>query len=87
MTDINPTFSLYHRTLRKPSAALGAIIGNFSGSKKVQEIVRATQTTLELWKFNKSSNEFTRILAQNSYCNIRNIASMKVIETTKDLIL
>lgn len=87
MTDINPTFSLYHRTLRKPSAALCAIVGNFSGSKKVQEIVRATQTTLELWKFNKSSNEFTRILVQNSYCNIRNIASIKVIETTKDLIL
>lgn len=87
MTDINPTFSLYHRTLRKPSSALSAIIGNFSGSKKIQEIVRATQTTLELWKFSKSSNDFTRILAQNAYCNIRNIASIKVIGATKDLIL
>lgn len=87
MADINPTFSLYHRTLRQPSSGLSSIIGNFSGSRKSQEIVRATQTTLELWKFNKSTSEVSRLVVQNAYCNIRAIASFKVVKSTKDLIL
>ncbi|KAG0680909.1 pre-mRNA-splicing factor rse1 [Pichia californica] len=88
MSDINPTFSLYHRTLRQPSSGICSIIGNFSGSnKKSQEIVRATQTTLELWKFNKTTNEILRLVAQNSYSNVRTIASFHSIETSKDLIL
>lgn len=87
MADINPTFSLYHRTLRQPSSGLRSIIGNFSGSRKSQEIVRATQTTLELWKYSKSTSELSRLVVQNTYCNIRAIAPFKVLESTKDLIL
>jgi splicing factor 3B subunit 3 len=87
MADISPSFSLYHLTLKQPSGSICSIVGNFSGSRKSQEIVRATQTTLELWQLNKSTKELTKTVSENSYCNISKISSYKYNESSKDLII
>lgn len=91
MADINPSFSLYHLSLKQPSGSICSIVGNFSGSRKSQEIVRATQTALELWKFNKSNNELNQLLSQNTFSNISKISTFKYngdsTSFSKDLIL
>lgn len=87
MTDINPTFSVYNLTLRRPSSGIKSVIGNFLGSRKTQEIVRCTHSTLELWQFDKSSNKFSRIHVQDSFCNMRSIEVYKTPEFPKDAII
>lgn len=85
MADINPDFSLYHLTLKQQSGSVGSIIGNFSGLQKSQEVVIATQTSLQLWKFDKGTKAFKKALFQNAFANITNIAVYPT--SSKDLIL
>lgn len=87
MADINPSFSLYNLTLKRPTGGLASIIGNFSGSRKTQEIVRATQTSLEVWIFNKYTKVLSRTHCQDLFCNIRNISALKAAESAKDLVV
>ena len=87
MTDINPKFSLYHLTLRSPNGSIGSILGNFSGNKKSQEIVIATQTSIELWQFNKSNSELVCIHSQQMFANIQSLSSFGILKSAKDYIV
>ncbi|TID30785.1 hypothetical protein CANINC_000701 [Pichia inconspicua] len=87
MADINPDFSLYHLTLQSPSGSIKSIVGNFSGDKKVQEIVRATQTSIELWKFDKTIRQVIRQNVTYAFANLRNIFTFRPLKSNKDLIV
>lgn len=87
MADINPDFSLYHLTLQSPSGSIKSIVGNFSGNRKVQEIVRATQTSIELWKFDKTTRQIIRQNVTYAFANLRNISTFRPLKSDKDLIV
>ncbi|QPG73560.1 hypothetical protein FOA43_000872 [Brettanomyces nanus] len=87
MTSVNPEFYLYNLTIQKPCSTVQSCIGNFTGVKKQQQIVKATSTSIELWSFNKHNGALKKICDQNCYSNIRQISTLRPLGFHKDLII
>lgn len=78
---------LYHLTLRLPSNSFDSIVGNFSGDKKVQELVLASNTTLEVYRLNTDTGKLDRFLCQRAFALIQRIDKIRLVGTTKDLLV
>lgn len=78
---------LYHLTLRPKLLAPKSIAGQFSGKKKVQELVLATSNTIELYRPNAETGKVNKIMTQNAFANIQNVETLRVTDTQKDLLV
>lgn len=78
---------LYNLTLRPPSNTFSSIVGNFSGEKKVQELVVATNTTIEVYRPNVESGKLEKYLTQKAFALIQRIDKIRMTGTTKDLLV
>lgn len=78
---------LYHLTLRPPSNAFASVVGNFSGEKKVQELVVATNSTIEVYRPNVESGKLEKYLSQKAFALIQRIDKIRMAGTTKDLLV
>lgn len=84
---VKPEFYLYNLTLQRSSSAIQCCIGNFTGAKHQQQIVRCTQTALELWTFNRRTGALTKVLEQYAYSNLRNISAFRPSGFDKDYLI
>ncbi|KAG7924247.1 hypothetical protein KL905_000401 [Ogataea polymorpha] len=84
---LNPDLFLYNLTIRPSVTAVKCCIGNFTGNRRQQEVVRATATTLELWKLNRNNGDFYKVVAQNTFSHIRSIETLKSNGSDKDLLI
>lgn len=84
---VKPDFYLYNLTLQRSSSAIQCCIGNFTGAKHQQQIVRCTQTALELWTFNKRTGALTKVLEQYAYSNLRKICAFRPSGFSKDFLI
>lgn len=82
-----PDLCLYNLTLQKPSSAVQCCIGNFTGEKKQQQIVRATSSSIEVWSFDKKTGALRKLVDQNAYSNIRTINNVRLNGSQKDLLI
>lgn len=78
---------LYHLTLRPPSNSLVSVVGNFSGNKKIQELVVATNTTLEVYRPNAESGKLEKLQFQQTFALIQQIAKIRLSGTQRDLLV
>ncbi|GMM28739.1 U2 snRNP complex subunit [Martiniozyma asiatica (nom. inval.)] len=83
-SDIHPSFALFHRTIQHSSESSNAVIGMFDPTSKGQQIVRATNTAIELWTFKKSNATFTKQITQDTYSQIRKISTFKLVGSKTD---
>ncbi|ODV87427.1 hypothetical protein CANARDRAFT_194901 [[Candida] arabinofermentans NRRL YB-2248] len=87
MSDTHPELELYNLTLQPSVSAVKCCIGNFTGNKKQQEVVRATNTAIELWKLNKKTGQLVKAFSQDTYSNIRSIQNFKITKSLKDSLI
>lgn len=78
---------LYHLTLRSPSHSLLSVVGNFSGSKKFQELVVATNTTIEVYRPNTDSGKLDKLQCQQTFALIQKIDKIRLSGTNRDLLV
>lgn len=81
------SLNLYHLTLRGPSVTIRSKIGQFLGSKKSQELVLATSTTIEVWKPNSNSGKLEKLSQQQSLGIIQCIDTLRLPGTQQDYLV
>lgn len=81
------SLNLYHLTLRGPSVTIKSKIGQFLGSKKSQELVLATSTTIEVWKPNSNSGKLEKLSQQLSLGIIQCIDTLRLPGTQQDFLV
>ena len=78
---------LYHLTLRPPSHGFASVVGNFTGTKKTQELVVATNTTLEVYRPNIHTGSLEQLACRKVLALLRRIEKIRLPGTTKDLLV
>ncbi|KAH3661261.1 hypothetical protein OGAPHI_006668 [Ogataea philodendri] len=84
---LNPDLSVYSLTIRPSVTGVKCCIGNFTGNKKQQEVVRATATSIELWKLNRNNGDFYKVVSQNTFSHLRTIECLRSSGSEKDLLI
>ncbi|KAF7782979.1 hypothetical protein Agabi119p4_2355 [Agaricus bisporus var. burnettii] len=74
---------LYNLTLQPPTAALQAVVGNFSGARQ-QEIIVSHGTRLELLRPDPQTGKVVTVIATDVFGSIRSLASFRLTGATKD---
>ncbi|KAL1695035.1 CPSF A subunit region-domain-containing protein [Schizophyllum commune] len=74
---------LYNLTLQPPTAAVQAVVGNFSGAR-TQEIVICHGPRLELLRPDVQTGKLTTVIATDVFGSIRSIAAFRLTGGTKD---
>ncbi|KAL9708619.1 pre-mRNA-splicing factor rse1 [Leucoagaricus gongylophorus] len=74
---------LYNLTLQPPTAAIQAIVGNFSGARQ-QEIIVSHGTRLELLRPDPQTGKVATVIATDVFGSIRSITSFRLTGATKD---
>ncbi|GEQ70430.1 hypothetical protein JCM33374_g4107 [Metschnikowia sp. JCM 33374] len=78
---------LYNLTLRSPSSSLYSIAGQFSGNKKVQELVLSTTTGIDLYRPNNETGKLQKLSNQKAFANIESLSKIRMAGTEKDLLV
>lgn len=78
---------LYNLTLRPPSHAAKSIAGQFSGSKKVQELVLHCGSYIEVYRPVVDTGKVEKILSQNVFAIVENIDKIRLAGSQKDLLV
>jgi splicing factor 3B subunit 3 len=73
---------LYNLTLQPPTAALQAVVGNFSGARQ-QEIIVSHGTRLELLRPDPQTGKVVTVIATDVFGSIRALASFRLTGATK----
>jgi len=73
---------LYNLTLQPPTAAIQAIVGNFSGARQ-QEIIVSHGTRLELLRPDPQTGKVATVIATDVFGSIRSITSFRLTGATK----
>lgn len=68
---------LYNLTLRPPSCAFHSLVGNFSGSRKVQELVVSTGSYLDIYRPDAELGKLRRLSRQNAFAHIQLLAKIR----------
>ncbi|KAF5346737.1 hypothetical protein D9756_010409 [Leucocoprinus leucothites] len=74
---------LYNLTLQPPTAAIQAVVGNFSGARQ-QEIIVSHGTRLELLRPDPQTGKVATVIATDVFGSIRSLASFRLTGATKD---
>jgi splicing factor 3B subunit 3 len=77
---------LYNLTLQPPTAAIEAVVGNFSGARQ-QEIIISHGTRLELLRPDPQTGKVATIIATDAFGSIRSLASFRLTGATKGELL
>ncbi|KAJ7644170.1 CPSF A subunit region-domain-containing protein [Roridomyces roridus] len=77
---------LYHLTLQRPTAAIQAIVGNFSGLRQ-QEIIVAHNASLELFRVDAQSGKLSSVVTADVFGSIRCLEPFKLVGSNKDYII
>jgi splicing factor 3B subunit 3 len=73
---------LYNLTLQPPTAAVQAIVGNFSGARQ-QEIIVSRGTQLELIRVDTETGKLSTIVATDVFGSIRSLAAFRLTGNAK----
>lgn len=84
---VEPDLCLYNMTLQRSSSLVASLIGNFEGNKSQQEVVRATGSTIELWKLNSSTGKFYRVVVHDVFSIVRNVAKFRNTGSHQDYLI
>ncbi|KAF7366281.1 hypothetical protein MSAN_00884300 [Mycena sanguinolenta] len=74
---------LYNLTLQRPTAAIQAIVGNFSGFRE-QELIVSHGTSLELLRIDTHTGKISSAVVTDVFASIRSIASFRLAANHKD---
>ncbi|KAJ3217625.1 Splicing factor 3B subunit 3 [Dinochytrium kinnereticum] len=77
---------LYNVTLQPPTAINQVVIGNFSGTK-VQEIIVARNSTLELLRVDAGTGKIHTILSHEMFGVLRSLTSFRLTGSSKDYLV
>ncbi|KAM9903152.1 hypothetical protein OXX69_008036 [Metschnikowia pulcherrima] len=78
---------LYHLTLRAPSSALASVLGNFSGTKKIQELVVSTTTGIDIYRPNGETGKLHKLHTQKAFASVQALSKVRLAGTEKDLLV
>ncbi|CAK5281320.1 unnamed protein product, partial [Mycena citricolor] len=82
-TDPRLTMHLYNLTLQAPTAAVQAIVGNFSGARQ-QEIIISNGTRLQLLRPDVQTGKVATVVESDVFGSIRSLAAFRLTGGTKD---
>ncbi|KAJ6511945.1 CPSF A subunit region-domain-containing protein [Mycena vitilis] len=74
---------LYNLTLKRSTAAIVAVVGNFSGSRQ-QEIIVSNGSSLELLRVDARTGKLSSVLVTDVFASIRSLASFRLTGNNKD---
>ncbi|KAJ6449792.1 CPSF A subunit region-domain-containing protein [Mycena sanguinolenta] len=77
---------LYNLTLQRPTAAIQAIVGNFSGSRE-QELIVSHGTSLELFGIDAHTGKMSSVVVTDIFASIRSIAAFRLAGNTTDYVI
>lgn len=80
---------MYSLTVQTPTAITQAIVGNFSGDKKIQEVLTASGSLLTLWQPKQNDTVFqpTVLMTHDIFGIIRSLAAFRIAGTIKGMSL
>ncbi len=73
-----------HLSVRMYSTRSHSPTGNFSGEKKIDEVIVARGNTLELLRIDPQTVKLVSVLHQPAFCVIRSMTSFRLIGSSKD---
>lgn len=82
MTSDSTKMHLYNLTLQPPTAAIQAIVGNFSGARQ-QEIIVSHGTRLELLRPDPQTGKVSTIISSDVFGSIRTLVAFRLTGGTK----
>ncbi|OBA22728.1 hypothetical protein METBIDRAFT_29325 [Metschnikowia bicuspidata var. bicuspidata NRRL YB-4993] len=78
---------LYHLTLRGASGSLLSVEGQFSGARKVQELVVSSTTGIIVYRPNATTGKLQRLRHQTAFANLQALLKIRVAGSQKDLLV
>lgn len=82
----SPPLHLYSVTLKKPTAFIKSIVGQFSG-KRSQDIIVIRGSYIDLYHINKETEKLELQLSYNLFGIIRSIAPFRIAGSSKDHVI
>lgn len=83
----NDSLYLYNLTLKQPSLTKRSVVGQFTGTKKSQELVLASSTSIEVYKPNAETGKVEKQTLQNVFGILQQIGKIRIQGTQKDLLV
>ncbi|KAJ7119578.1 mono-functional DNA-alkylating methyl methanesulfonate N-term-domain-containing protein [Mycena epipterygia] len=77
---------LYNLTLKAPDAAVQAVAGNFSGTRR-QEVLISRGTALEILRVDAQTGKLLCIASVDVFASIRSLESFRLLGNTKDYVV
>lgn len=81
------TLCLYNLTLKQPSLPFQSIVGQFSGVKKVEELVLISTTIIEVYQPKADTGKLNKVSLQPVFGIIQKCTKLRLLETQKDVLV
>ncbi|CAK7893910.1 pre-mRNA-splicing factor Rse1p [[Candida] anglica] len=78
---------LYQLTLRKPSHSVAVVVGSFTGSKKLQDVVVANSTNIEVWRPDTDSGKISKVASQDTWAKVQALDTFRVPGSSVDFLV
>ncbi|CAH2352745.1 pre-mRNA-splicing factor Rse1p [[Candida] railenensis] len=78
---------LYQLTLRRPSHTSNVVVGQFTPNKKVQELIFANGTNIEMYRPNQSSGKLHKICQQDTWGEVQGLDIYRLSGSSEDLLV
>lgn len=78
---------LYNLTLKQPSLPYKSIVGQFSGSKKQQELVLVSTTVIEVYQPKPDTGKLHKLSLQPTFGIVQNADKLRLIGTQQDVLV
>lgn len=78
---------LYSLTLQPPLHASSCVVGQFSGNKKVQELVLLCGLFLEVYRPAADTGKLDKVASQKAFAIVQSIDKIRLVGTQKDLLV
>lgn len=78
---------LYNLTLKQPSLPFKSIVGQFSGSKKQQELVLISSTVIEVYQPKPDTGKLHKLSLQPTFGIVQNADKLRLFGTQQDVLV
>lgn len=78
---------LYNLTLKQPSLPYKSIVGQFSGTKKQQELVLVSSTVIEVYQAKPETGKLQKLSLQPTFGIVQNADELRLIGTQRDVLV
>lgn len=83
----NESLQLYQLSLRKPCHTIKSIVGQFTSNKKIQEIVFANNSNIEVYRPDSNSGKLIKLCQQDTWAAVQLLETFRFPGSSVDLLV